>query len=118
MIELLEGVELLSMTRTISVGECILLLLVSTIVFGLSFWFFVVSIYENSIPLTFCGLLFIGLCSWCIGGLISEMVDPEIAYKVTVGDSVSMNEFYEKYEILDVDGKIYTIKERKGGEAE
>lgn len=117
MIELLEGVELLSTTRTPSVGECILLLLVGIIIFGISFWVFVVSIYENFIPLTFCGLLLIGLCSWYIGGLISEMVDPEIAYKVTVEDSVSMNEFYEKYKILDVDGKIYTIKERKVGDA-
>lgn len=118
MIELLEGVELLSTTRTLSEGECILLLLVGIIAFGLSLWLFIVSICENSIPLTFCGLLLIGLCSWCTGLLFSEMVEPEIAYKVTVEDSVSMNEFYEKYEILDIDGKIYTIKERKVGDVQ
>ena len=35
-------------------------------------------------------------------------------YKVTISDEVSMNEFMNKYEILNQDGKIYTVKERKG----
>ena len=35
-----------------------------------------------------------------------------IEYKVTIDDSVSMNEFLDKYEILDQEGKIYTIKEK------
>ncbi len=34
-------------------------------------------------------------------------------YKVIIEDSVSMVEFYDKYEILDVQGKIYTIMERE-----
>lgn len=34
-------------------------------------------------------------------------------YKVTIDDSVSMNEFLDKYEILDQEGKIYTVKERE-----
>lgn len=33
-------------------------------------------------------------------------------YQVTIDKSVSMTEFYEKYEIIDVEGKIYTIKEK------
>ena len=35
-----------------------------------------------------------------------------IEYKVTIDDSVSMNEFLDKYEILDQEGKIYTVKEK------
>ena len=35
-----------------------------------------------------------------------------IEYKVTIDDSVSMNEFLYKYEILDQEGKIYTVKEK------
>lgn len=31
-------------------------------------------------------------------------------YKVTIDDTVSLTEFYEKYEIVDLEGKIYTIK--------
>jgi ABC-type polysaccharide transport system permease subunit len=40
-------------------------------------------------------------------------VDYETHYKVTIDDSVSMNDFLDKYEILDQEGKIYTVKERK-----
>ena len=34
-------------------------------------------------------------------------------YKVTISDEVLMNEFNEKYEIIDQEGKIYTIRERE-----
>ena len=36
----------------------------------------------------------------------------EAHYKITIDDSVSMNEFLENYEILDQEGKIYTVRER------
>jgi hypothetical protein len=35
-----------------------------------------------------------------------------IEYQVTISDSVNLNEFLEHYEIIDQQGKIYTIKER------
>ena len=42
--------------------------------------------------------------------------DKPIAYKtqyqVSVDESVTMNEFTEKYNIISVDGKIYTVEER------
>ena len=51
----------------------------------------------------------------CLGVVMSEhetdTVD-YIEYKVTIDDSVSMNEFLDKYEILDQEGKIYTVKEK------
>lgn len=36
-----------------------------------------------------------------------------VEYQVTIDNSVSMNEFLDKYEILDQEGKIYTVKERE-----
>lgn len=36
----------------------------------------------------------------------------ETRYQVTVDNSVSMNKFHGKYEIIEVEGKIYTVKER------
>ncbi len=36
-----------------------------------------------------------------------------IEYKVTIDDSVSMTEFMDKYEIIDQEGKIYTVKEKE-----
>lgn len=32
-------------------------------------------------------------------------------YQVTINDSVNLNDFQNKYEIVRVDGKIYTVKE-------
>ena len=37
----------------------------------------------------------------------------ETQYKVTISDEVSMNDFYEHYEVIDQDGKIFTVRERK-----
>ena len=36
----------------------------------------------------------------------------ETYYQVTVDNSVSMNKFQDKYEIIEVEGKIYTVRER------
>ena len=36
-------------------------------------------------------------------------------YKVIISDDVSWNEFNEKYEVIDQEGKIYTIKEKTEG---
>lgn len=49
----------------------------------------------------------------CLGGSESKADISHIEYKVTIDDSVSMNEFLDKYEILDQEGKIYTVKERE-----
>ena len=34
-------------------------------------------------------------------------------YKVTINDSVKMNDFFEQYEIIDQEGKIYTVREKE-----
>ena len=48
-----------------------------------------------------------------LGGTLSKTDISHIEYKVIIDDSVSMNEFLDKYEILDQEGKIYTVKERE-----
>ena len=37
----------------------------------------------------------------------------EYHYQVVIDDSVSMVKFTEKYEIVEINGKIYTIKEKE-----
>ena len=55
--------------------------------------------------------IFLGIFMYAI---IFETILPEkyVKYKVTVTEDVSMTEFYKQYEIIDVDGKIYTIREK------
>jgi len=55
-------------------------------------------------------MMFVGLIGFCTNAF-NEF--SHIEYKVTIDDSVSMNEFLDKYEILDQEGKIYTVKERE-----
>ena len=37
----------------------------------------------------------------------------ETRYQVIISDSVSMNEFLDKYEIIEQEGKIYTVREKE-----
>ena len=55
---------------------------------------------------------FIGALGYLMSIHETDVVD-YIEYKVIIDDSVSMNEFLDKYEILDQEGKIYTVKERE-----
>lgn len=55
-----------------------------------------------------CALFFGALC----GFGIEKYADTAPTYKVIISDTVSLNEFYDKYEILEQDGKIFTIMER------
>jgi hypothetical protein len=40
-----------------------------------------------------------------------EIIDTK--YQVTISEEVSLNEFMEKYEILNQEGQIYTVREKK-----
>ena len=43
-----------------------------------------------------------------------EIKTDKYTYKVTISDEVNFVEFNNKYEIIDQDGLIYTIKEKEG----
>ncbi len=53
------------------------------------------------------GVFAAGICRYN-----TDEVD-HIEYKVTIDDSVSMNDFLSKYEIIDQEDKIFTVKERE-----
>lgn len=50
-----------------------------------------------------CFLIFM-----CVGRLFTEHVE----YKVIIDDSVNFNAFMERYEIVEQDGQLFTVKER------
>lgn len=51
-----------------------------------------------------------------LGTYTGKPTEFETQYKVTISDEVQMNEFLEKYEIIDQDGKIYIIRENTENE--
>lgn len=60
----------------------------------------------------FFGGILIGISGGiCFETPVIEKVETQ--YKVIVSDEVSMNEFLEKYKILDQEGKIYTVVEKE-----
>ena len=61
------------------------------------------------------GTLIAGLIMGLVfGSMDGEPTAYETRYKVTVSDEVPMNEFLARYEIIDQEGKIYTVRERDG----
>ena len=65
-------------------------------------------VFVALIPISFMGLIFGAL----LGIGMGETTEYETQYKVTISDEVNFNEFVEKYEIIEQDGKIYTVRER------
>ena len=61
---------------------------------------------------TFLGIIGGAMCGCVIGDVGATPTAYETHYKVTIDDSVSMNDFLDKYEIIDQEGKIYTVKEK------
>jgi hypothetical protein len=57
------------------------------------------------LAMVWAGLIFLGISI--------AKTPPETRYQVLIDESVSMTEFFEKYEIIEQEGKIYTIKEKE-----
>ena len=56
--------------------------------------------------------MLVGVLVWAIIVATTEKpIAYETQYKVTISDEVSMNDFLERYEIVDQEGKIYTVRE-------
>ena len=50
------------------------------------------------------------------GNSAAEPIAYETQYKVTISEEISLKDFYEHYEILEQDGKIFTIREKDNNE--
>lgn len=109
---MLEGIKVLSKTEIMCPPAWALVLLFVTMIVAVIF--VVVSLCEKYnilyILSIIFSLLFIGSFILCF---VLERPTGKCEYKVTIDDSVSMNEFNERYEIIEVEGKIYTIKDKE-----
>lgn len=52
------------------------------------------------------------ILSILIGSVAQIPTEYETQYKVTISDDVLMTEFLERYEIIETEGKIYTVREK------
>ena len=91
---------------------------------GISIILFVVRVLIFAMLALFIGLLIdninIAVLIYVVGVIISIVMDINsqvqvgeyTQYKVIISDEVNFIEFNNKYEILEQDGKIYTIREK------
>ena len=113
----MNGVEILAMEEVVVAYEFswpiyIGVIFVLAIIFGFICYF--ITTYprlEDALIGMFVGVL-IGVV---IGLLPASYLIPseyETRYKVTISDETTMNDFLSNYEIVDQEGKIYTVVER------
>ena len=68
--------------------------------------------YHCVILFTTIGILFGTLPAFILGAAMGIPFEYTTQYKVTVSNEVQLNEFNERYEIIEQEGKIYTVRER------
>ena len=114
----MSGVEILNETAiaTNSVGAVIVIVIGAIILVG-SLIVSVDSCLDGDLLPVLIGIFPLVISGLYIGMGITKLNQPtETHYQVLVDESVPLNEFYEKYEVIGVDGKIYTIKEKTSNE--
>ena len=78
------------------------------------FWTICFAFYEGNAGYA---IAFIILALICVGliaiGISVVEAPPETRYQVLIDETVPMSEFFEKYEIIEQEGKIYTVKEKE-----
>lgn len=115
------GVEILA-TQEVATAfgfhtDLALVMFFTFLILGTSLGFLFSAISEDFTILThgvIIGLV-LGLVFGCVIGIGQRPLEYETQYKVTISDEVPMNEFLERYEIIDQDGKIYTVREKNNG---
>lgn len=113
-IEILSTAEVATATASNTTACAIAFWVCLAICIGLGIYF---AITEYDVCWFFLSIVFgivISLfITMLVGAITAYPTAYETRYKVTIDDSVSMNEFNEKYEVISQEGKIYTIRERK-----
>ena len=68
---------------------------------------------DGFIPVGIVAGIMIGFLGFIVTlGITKTPTAYETQYKVTISDEVSMNDFYEHYEVIEQDGKIFIVRER------
>lgn len=66
---------------------------------------------SNMLSAVIIGVLGGAFAGGMLGTAYAIPVEYETQYKVITSDEILMNDFFNKYEIVDQEGKIYTVRE-------
>ena len=112
---MLNGIEVLNVTNIsngdLHTGVSVLLLFNILLVAFLIAWLLTSEGVKKRIMLGISSVLSIASLILLVNYFISPSTIKQ--YQVTISDNVSMVEFNEKYDVIKVEGKIYTIVEKE-----
>lgn len=114
------GIEILNETQVVaeSAFSWTAFWIAGSIIFGIMIIIgIILSIYEGPDLTSWIAVIGFGIISGLIFGFMWGMMCEtptkyETHYQVIIDDSVSMNDFLDKYEIIDTEGKILIVRER------
>lgn len=117
MTELMEGITVLNQTEIMKVPAWIeTMMVISLVVCVISFIAcFFVSGKANMLEIVCLITMLISIIAFLISavcGMVIEEPTGKYKYDCLMSEDVSMTEFYEKYEVLEVNGQIWKIKEK------
>ena len=114
---MLEGIEILAQTEIMKNPDWTSLFFTAMLIFILlGFLMAIIGGIIDMWKLIACGVgLAIG--TFVTSFIISPSISPEptgrYEYQVTIDDTVSFTELYEKYKVIDQNGKIWTIRDKE-----
>ena len=112
-VELMDGLTLLSIGKNMPPMVGIVLLTLLGIILALTIGLAFASLSDGAYG-PFVVMVMLSLVAGFMGYIvIDELANPIPTYKVAISDSVGLKEFHERYEIINTDGLIYTIKEKE-----
>lgn len=102
---MIEGVEILSMRQNYEWA----LLIMPILYLIISILSIIIAFREKRVS----QFVFFGIIAFfCVILFFGFFKSNYIEYEVTINDSVSFTEFMDRYEVLDENGDIYTVKEK------
>ena len=115
--ELMTGIEILSVETIDNSAFLIFLWNFFNVYNGSNTWICSFCFFGTRLWCCYCINItrYFGACC-CNFRFVEASEAPRTYYKVTIDDSVSVNEFIKKYEIIQMNGKIYTIIEKDDAE--
>ena len=109
---MLEGIEILNQTEIMTAPTWAGVICFIYTCLAIISWIFYI-IKDNVVMLTLLIISFLLAIIFMFLMLGIDVPTGKYDYQVTIDDSVLMVEFTEKYEIVEINGKIYTIREKE-----
>lgn len=113
---LIEGLEIINKVEIM--GENPKINIIGYIVFAMMLVFFVLGLFlfdydDKSRHICFGICILLAIVKVLIFQTNDKFPTGEYYYEVILDDTVNLKEFYQKYEVIEIKGDLYTIKEKE-----